>query len=149
MCNLSSWVHLPNYLFWLFLSAERFMLVECLKRCTLIAQFQNFSMIVHVPATCCHSLSLTLNHPQQTPECGKRSMSWYSVNPTRCAGQSSTPPPSVGWDSLCSYHPHQDLYSVARSMALCFAPAGQFMQMAGTAHSIPGMFMLILHGLLL
>jgi len=105
--------------------------------------------MVRQTATCPHSLSAIWYGSHRTPQSGKSLMSWCSVDSLHRAGLSFGPLKRVGGDHSHGYWSHLDLYSVPLGVVLCFATAGQLMQMPATAHSIPRTFQLLLHGLLL
>jgi len=111
------------------------------------APSEQSNMIVHHTATCFNTLSAVSYCPHRTPESGKSSMLWCSVDLSSFVDLSFGPHQNVGGDELGGYHRHQDTYSITLYLVLCCALAGQLMQIPATAHLIPRTYVLSQHGL--
>jgi hypothetical protein len=74
--------------FWQVVSFEQITWVECQKRHTLMKRSQKSRIIAHLSQKCHHSLSATLYDSHETPESGKSSTSWCSVDSSSCPGLS-------------------------------------------------------------
>ena len=125
------------------------MLGDCLKRRTLMNCPNNLRLMVHQTAKCLHSVSAASYSPLETPESGKSSTLWYSVDSSSHAGLSFAQLQRVDGDRSHGYYSHQDQYSVTMCVVLSFALARHLVQMPAAAHSIPRTSELSLHSMLL
>ena len=102
-------------------------------------------IFVHQTATCLHYLRAAMHSPQETPQSGDSLLSWCLVDPSSSAGLWFEQLHSIGGDYLRSNHSHQDTYSVTMCVVLCFALAGELVQIPDAAYSIPRTSVLLPH----
>jgi len=103
----------------------------------------------HLTARNLHAPWTVSYAPAAIPESSISSSSWYSVGSSDCARLSFEPLQTAGGDHSLCYHNHCVQCSIAMCVELCFAPAGQPIQIPAAAHSIPRTSEVLPHGLLL
>jgi len=85
---------------------------------------------LHAPYTASHG-------PANTPEAGISPSLWCSVGSSHHAELSFEPLQRAGGDHLLCYYSHWVQCWIVMCVELCFAPAGQPMELPPAVHSIP------------